>query len=457
MLKSTFVTLALSLLVVDSVAADQSWQSSLWKGSYGGYPYYSKTCVVPHKDGQDDSPEIVKVFQQCNKNAQIVFKEGVDYNMWSPMSWVNLSGVTISLNGNLHLPNNITAVQQKVATNPNPPSNYAIPWIYIQGSNVYLKGSSSKKGGAFHGYGQQWWDIGNRTLRPQLATFNVTKGWISKIKVIKPVAWGFNIPGVNITITDHFVDAAPGNSTRDSTISFPFNTDGFNMAGQNIVLDGYYGHNGDDCVSVVNGARNILAKNGYCGFSSHGLSIGSLGRNGANHTVKNVLFKDWTMEGAVYGARFKSWTGGRGLAENVTWQNIKVVNVSTPIFVTQNYYDQDKGPRPNNTEGTSTHLNNILFDNFSGTIGPNPTDGTCISNPCWNYVQGADGTQAIIFDLFNNTALNLQATRVKTKPIKGSYSDTTVICDPSTLAPGEQNTLGFQCQRGPFVTTPITA
>jgi len=31
----------------------------------------------------------------------------------------------------------------------------------------------------------------------------------------------------------------------------------------------------------------------------------------------------------------------------------------------------------------------------------------------------------------------------------------TVICDPSALAPGEQNTLGFLCKTGPYVTTEI--
>lgn len=56
------------------------------------------------------------------------------------------------------------------------------------------------------------------------------------------------------------MDARPDNSTRDSTVSFPFNTDGFNLSGQNITVDGYWGENGDDCVSVVNGARNIVAK-----------------------------------------------------------------------------------------------------------------------------------------------------------------------------------------------------
>ena len=140
------------------------------------------------------------------------------------------------------------------------------------------------------------------------------------------------------------------------------------------------------------------------------------------------------------------------------------------------YYDQDKGPRPNNTNGTSTHINNFLFENFKGTINPNPSasqplslskaalltlfliaDGTCISNPCWNFVAGANGTQAIIFDLYNGTAAGLQATKVKVKPYKKQYSDTTVICDPATLVPGEQASLGFLCQRGPLVVTRITS
>jgi hypothetical protein len=71
---------------------------------------------------------------------------------------------------------------------------------------------------------------------------------------------GWNIPGSNILIENHFVDARPDNSTRDSTISFPFNTDGFNLSRQNITVDGYWDENGDDCVSVVNGVRNIAAK-----------------------------------------------------------------------------------------------------------------------------------------------------------------------------------------------------
>lgn len=63
------------------------------------------------------------------------------------------------------------------------------------------------------------------------------------------------------------------------------------------------------------------------------------------------------MVNALYGARFKSWIGGQGLvsrvtaglersrlilisdqAENITWQNIRMSNVSYPIFVTSSYF-----------------------------------------------------------------------------------------------------------------------
>ena len=58
--------------------------------------------------------------------------------------------------------------------------------------------------------------------RPTMVQFNVSHGTISKMKVIKPIAQGFNIPGNNIIIKDHFVDAMPLNGSRDTTASFPF-------------------------------------------------------------------------------------------------------------------------------------------------------------------------------------------------------------------------------------------
>lgn len=415
---------------------------------------HSAECTVARSGTEDDSPAILKAFTDCQVDSTITFSQA-NYSAFTPVSLTGLKNVTVHINGNLLLPQNVSRVQHEINITDNQPSTYATPWFYFEGEEVSIIGSDDPEWGAFHGFGEQWWNVGNRILRPQLATFNVTNGLLRKLKVIKPIAWGWNLPGRNLRVEDHFVDAAPHNGTRDNTVSFPFNTDGLNLSGHNITVDGYYGHNGDDCVSVINGGKDIVAQNGYCGFSSHGLSIGSLGKGGAVQTVQNVLFKNWTMDGAVYGARFKSWTGGQGFADNVTWEDITLVGVSTGIFVTQNYYDQDKGARPQNTNHTSTKVSNFLFKNFTGSLAANWTDGTCISNPCWNFVEGIDNTKAIIFDLYPGTALNLSVEDINIHPMNKSSNATTVICDPNALASGEQDTLGFQCNTGPFAVTEI--
>ncbi|KAJ7279087.1 pectin lyase fold/virulence factor [Mycena rebaudengoi] len=418
-------------------------------------PPPKKNCVVEHnRNGADDSPHILKAFSDCATNSVITF-QAANYSAYTPVSLVGLDNVVIHLNGNLLLPNDMSRVQHEINITTNQRSTYATPWFYIHGSNVQLIASTDPKWGKFHGFGQHWWDLGNRTLRPQLATFNVTNGLMRNVKVIKPIAWGWNLPGKNIRVENHFVDAQPNNGTRTNTVSFPFNTDGINVSGENIVIDGYFGHNGDDCVSVINGARNVYALNGFCGFSSHGLSIGSLGKNGSVQTVKDVVFKNWTMDGAVYGARFKSWKGGAGFADNVTWEDITLVNVSTAIFITQNYFDQDLGPPPTAPGSSSTLVSNFKYKNFKGSLNVNWTDGTCITNPCWNFIQGGDATQSIIFDLYPGTATNISVGKVDVHPFRKSAKDTTVICDPATLAAGEQATLGFNCTRGLYVRTPI--
>ncbi|KXN82448.1 putative exopolygalacturonase C [Leucoagaricus sp. SymC.cos] len=384
---------------------------------------YSAECTVAHSlDADvDDSSAILKAFMDCQVDSVITFSQA-NYSAFTPVSLTGLKNVTVHLNGNLLLPQNVSRVQHEINITQNQPSTYATPWFYIQGEDVTIIGSDDAEWGAFHGFGEQWWNIGNRILRPQLATFNVTNGLLRKLKVIKPIAWGWNLPGKNLRVEDHFVDAAPHNGTRDNTVvCYSF------TVGQFLT----------ELLRVLRDRASPLTRMG-----------------GAFQTVQNVLFKNWTMDGAVYGARFKSWTGGQGFADNVTWEDITLDGVSTGIFVTQNYYDQDKGARPANTNNTSTKVSNFRFKNFKGVLAANWTDGTCISNPCWNFVEGIDNTKAIIFDLFSGTAVNVSVEGIDIHPANQS-SNATVICDPNALAPGEQSTLGFQCETGPFAATEI--
>lgn len=430
--------------------------------SFAATPYITRAepteCLVTGAGNVtvDDSASILETFKRCSTDSVIRFEQK-NYTVHTPIALTGLKNVKVLFYGNWLLPQDVAKVQSAINATQNPKSTYATPWIYIDGTEVHIEGATEKEFGGFYGFGEQWWHTGNRILRPQLATFNVTNGSLKNLKVIKPIAWGWNLPGKNIHVENHFVDAKPDNATREDTKSFPFNTDGFNLSGKNITVDGYYGHNGDDCVSVISGAEDIVAKNGFCGFSSHGLSIGSLGRDGAESTVKNVLFKNWTMDGAVYGARFKSWTGGRGYAHNVTWEDIELIDVSTGIFVTQNYYDQDKGARPENKNQTSTELKTITFKNIHGSLGSNWTDGTCLSDPCWNYVEGLDEPKAVILDLYPGTATDISLQNIDIHPQDKPTGAANVLCDPAALSEGEDSVLGFKCQNGAFQATDVTA
>lgn len=49
-----------------------------------------RECIVPHEEGRDDSPDILKTFQECRENSVIRFQQ-VNYTAYTPMTWDNLS------------------------------------------------------------------------------------------------------------------------------------------------------------------------------------------------------------------------------------------------------------------------------------------------------------------------------------------------------------------------------
>lgn len=79
-------------------------------------PSSYKKCIIPSQyiesnGTADDSAAISNAFDECSSHAIIEFSEGVNYNVFQPISKTNLSNVVIYMLGNLHLPQNITAVQ----------------------------------------------------------------------------------------------------------------------------------------------------------------------------------------------------------------------------------------------------------------------------------------------------------------------------------------------------------
>lgn len=165
----------------------------------------SKRCVVESKwatsnGTEDDSPAIDAAFTECSSDAVIEFSTGVDYRVLTPIHHRGLSNVEISMQGNLHLPENITFVQALVnGTGGNAQAGYAY-WFRLNGTYIDWIGTPNVTTGWIRSYGQQWWDTTpengtGAVARPHLLELNVTHSTFTYLKSWKPIAWGTKLVG----------------------------------------------------------------------------------------------------------------------------------------------------------------------------------------------------------------------------------------------------------------------
>lgn len=115
---------------------------------------------------------------------------------------------------------------------------------------------------------------------------------------------------------------------------------------------------GDDNVAVKPGCQNVLVED--CLFQSgHGCSIGSINTTG----VRDVVLRNITFVGTENGARIKTWQGGSGLVQNISYIDLRMEDVGLPIMIDM-YYCPDGGCH-NLTQGVT--ITDILFSDILGT------------------------------------------------------------------------------------------
>ncbi|ELU45335.1 glycoside hydrolase family 28 protein [Rhizoctonia solani AG-1 IA] len=394
---------------------------------------YSKTFVVPHVDGKDDSPAVIAALANYSSDSLILFQKGVTYNLWTPINFGSLTNSEVAFEGNATYPTSIAAVQAEVAKS-------------VHLSRTLAQNQRHKRHAPRYHRSQLGLD---RLARPTM---------VGRRPADEPPTWDpvqrdqWRDKGYE-TMAAYRLELCVERE-QECSCAFPFNTDGFGAGGTNLLYENNHIANGDDCITVGNGSNGVHFRNNYC-EGGHGMSIGSLGSGGSVASVQNVLFENVVMKNHLYGARFKSWTGGNGVARNITWRNIVLENVPFPIFVTQNYWDQNVspclGPKPSTGAVNNTHIEDMLFDNFSGSQLDTPyVEGSCVSDPCWYAVANATGKEIAIFDLYPNTTSNILARHISgIKPVNGAQP--AVMCDPATV----DNDVGFVCQDGAFVPTKV--
>ncbi|KAK6927534.1 Glycoside hydrolase, family 28 [Dillenia turbinata] len=151
-------------------------------------------------------------------------------------------------------------------------------------------------------------------------------------------AWGLNLinsPRIHMRINScNFVSLSNIHITapQDSP-----NTDGIDVSqSTNVEINDCNIATGDDCVAISNNCKYINITGVTCG-PGHGISIGSLGQNGAPAAVEEVHVRGCNLHGTQNGVRIKTWQGGQGYARKISFEHITLDGTYNPIIIDQFY------------------------------------------------------------------------------------------------------------------------
>ncbi|CAM8916502.1 unnamed protein product [Rhodiola kirilowii] len=239
---------------------------------------------------------------------------------------------------------------------------------------VNITGLTLDGNGIIDGHGQAFWASRNQTLHKNQndelyyqelddcdsvpsALFFVycTNLQINNVNTI-------NTPGVHFSIK--FSSQVGISNVNITAPEDSPNTDGINIFGSvNVTINHTNIATGDDCIAVNSGSQFFNISNVACG-PGHGISVGSLGKNGGHATVSDIHVMDSSFTNTQNGARIKTYVGGSGYAKRITFEGITLSNAGNPILIDQHYCAHNTCP----DEGTSAvHISDISFINFRGT------------------------------------------------------------------------------------------
>ncbi|CAA2989611.1 probable polygalacturonase At3g15720 [Olea europaea subsp. europaea] len=210
--------------------------------------------------------------------------------------------------------------------------------------NLSIRGN-----GVITGDGYKWWHT-SEALKISSANNVTLSGLTFK-----------DIPHMHV-ILDSLTSVHVLNITIDSPGDSP-NTDGIHITGStNVVVDHCRIGTGDDCISIVSGTSNVKISNIVCG-PGHGISVGSLGKNGNHDIVENVEVSNVVFIRTMNGARIKTWQGGSGFARNMVFEKILSHESSRIIDIDQFYCDHMHCE----TQESALTVSNITFRQIIGT------------------------------------------------------------------------------------------
>jgi polygalacturonase len=209
-------------------------------------------------------------------------------------------------------------------------------FISVTGAkDIELSGS-----GTIDGQGAAWWSAYNasKIARPyaMFGPNGCNTVLVCNVTLQNPpnthmtIGANGSVPCGNVMVTNLTINTQDGSP----------NTDGIDLDGTNVEIVNSHISDGDDHIAIGGSSgrmANILVTNCFFG-TGHGVSIGSYTSAG----VSNLVVINCTWSGSENGIRVKSERGRGGLVQALTYENLGMTNVQSPILF-YSYYNYGEG------------------------------------------------------------------------------------------------------------------
>ncbi|EPS67111.1 hypothetical protein M569_07664 [Genlisea aurea] len=241
-------------------------------------------------------------------------------------------------------------IQGNVTANEDPSAYTLGAWFMIQDvSNVIVTG-----GGTLDGKGASVWkyDDGGTPMAVSLVMERVSFGKMNGLFFVNSMGFHSKITDSHDVVVDALTITAPATSP---------NTDGIHLSNAtNVNITNSVIGTGDDCVSIGQGAVNVLVSGVTCG-PGHGISVGSLGKRDNELNVSGVKVIHCKMSSTSNGARIKTYSETPELqATGITFQDITMDHVANPIIIDQHYHSSK-------TKDSNVKISDVHFIDIKGT------------------------------------------------------------------------------------------
>ena len=216
---------------------------------------------------------------------------------------------------------------------PNATGTPAYPLAGTNLTDIIITGS-----GTIDGNGAGWWSA-NPPNRPYMIYYSKCARLLIEGVTLQ------NPPKMHLVFKNSAMDITIQGITINTIGTSP-NTDGIDLIGTNCLVQNCTINAGDDNIALGSSSSsaftgNVVVTN--CAFGTgHGMTIGSNTQGG----VSNLTVIDCSFNGTQYGIRMKtdnasSGGGGQGgVAQNLSYYNLKMTNVAVGAIVIYSYYNE---------------------------------------------------------------------------------------------------------------------